>query len=51
VRDAWSSPSDAEKDLLVHLLAKVRLNLLTAMGDADEARQVEGGPDVAGDKA
>ena len=37
VRDAWAPLSDEEKNFLVHLLARVRLNLLSHMDDAQSA--------------
>jgi DNA-binding MarR family transcriptional regulator len=51
VHDAWSPLSDEEKDLFVNLLAKVRLNLLTTIGDAAEARQVDSEPAASDEKA
>jgi DNA-binding MarR family transcriptional regulator len=37
VRDAWAPLSDEEKNLLVHLLARVRLNLLSNTDDAQSS--------------
>ena len=48
VRDAWAPLSDEEKNLLVHLLARVRLNLLSNTDDAQSTGRTRPGEPASG---